>query len=168
MKTIFLQMNDCRLVMDHIKEVKVQVDPCEIRVKRMTRDWKDLRHPFFYLPNYLREIVLIGSTKEIDDAEKVLEKFFQVKRDLQKVNMQQISYLLPIQFKPFHNDIKQELLRRFNNHLQVYFYEPTFPRKHITVLMIGDWKMLLQGKDLLETQVNRIMGQETDQSFESF
>ena len=110
-------MNDCRLVMDHIKEVKVQVDPCQIRVKRMTRDWKDLRHPFFYLPNYLREIVLIGNTKEIDDAEKVLEKFFQVKRDLQKVNMQQISYLLPIQFKPFHNDIKQELLRRFNNHL---------------------------------------------------
>jgi hypothetical protein len=61
MKTVFLQMNDCKIVMEHVKEVKVQVDPCEIRIKKMSRDWKELRHPFFYLPNYFREMVLIGS-----------------------------------------------------------------------------------------------------------
>lgn len=65
MKTILLQMNDCKLLMDNVKEVKVMVDPCEIRVKRMTRDWKDLRHPFYYLPNYSREMALIGTDKEI-------------------------------------------------------------------------------------------------------
>lgn len=54
-------MSDCKIIMDHVKEVKVQVDPCEIRIKKMSRDWKELRHPFFYLPNYFREMVLIGS-----------------------------------------------------------------------------------------------------------
>jgi hypothetical protein len=34
MKTVFLQMNDCKIVMEHVKEVKVQVDPCEIRDRK--------------------------------------------------------------------------------------------------------------------------------------
>ena len=82
MKTIFLSMNDCRIIMDHVKEVKVHVDPCEIRIKKVTREWKDLRHPFYYLPNYSREMVLIGSLKEIEDAEKLLERFLSVKREV--------------------------------------------------------------------------------------
>lgn len=63
----------------------MHVDPCEIRIKKVyqfgpNREWKELRHPFFYLPNYFREMVLIGSTKEIDEAEVILEKFLNVKR----------------------------------------------------------------------------------------
>lgn len=70
LKTIFLQMSDCKVLMDNVKEVKVHVDPCEIRVKRMTREWRDIRHPFYYIPNYFREMVLIGTGTEIDYAEK--------------------------------------------------------------------------------------------------
>jgi hypothetical protein len=70
MKTVLYQMIDCKLLMDNIKEIKVLVDPCEIRVKRLIRDWKDLRHPFYYLPNYFREIALIGTITEIEYAEK--------------------------------------------------------------------------------------------------
>lgn len=54
--------------MDNIKEIKLLIDPCEIRVKKIYKDWKewkDLRHPFYYLPNYLREVVLIGTPEEI-------------------------------------------------------------------------------------------------------
>lgn len=80
MKTIFLQMSDCKIIMNHVKEVKVQVDPCEIRIKRMTREWKDLRHPFYYLPNYFRELCLIGDKKEIDEAERNLDRFLADKR----------------------------------------------------------------------------------------
>lgn len=103
--------------MDNVKEVKVQVDPCEIRIKKMTREWKDLRHPFYYLPNYFREMVLIGNKKEIDDAEKMLDRFLQIKRELQKVNLQQISYLLPLQYKNYFYVIKQEILNRVSTHL---------------------------------------------------
>lgn len=113
MKTIFLQMNDCKMVMDNVKEVKVQVDPCEIRIKKISRDWKELRHPFFYLPNYFREMVLIGSQTEIEYAEKILDKFFAVKREQHKLNLQQISYLLPIGMKTYQYNLRQELFSRF-------------------------------------------------------
>lgn len=54
-------MADCKLIMDNVKEIKLLVDPCEIRVRRMVKEWKDLRHPFYYIPNYFREVVLIGT-----------------------------------------------------------------------------------------------------------
>lgn len=69
MKTVLLQMNDCKILMDSVKEVKVLVDPCELRIKKMTREWKELRHPFYYIPNYFREMALIGTDKEIIYAE---------------------------------------------------------------------------------------------------
>jgi hypothetical protein len=76
-----MQISECKVIMDHVKEVKVQVNPCEIRIKKLMRDWKDLRHPFYYLPNYSREMVLIGSSQEIEMAERIIEKFLQIKRE---------------------------------------------------------------------------------------
>lgn len=59
--------------MDNVKEIKTKVDPCEMRVRKSDRVWKDMRHPFFYVPNYLREVVFIGTKDEIVQAEKKLE-----------------------------------------------------------------------------------------------
>jgi hypothetical protein len=89
-------MNDCKYVMDRVKEVKGQIHPCEIRIKKVNKEYRgDLRHPFYTIPIYLREMALIGSTQEIAEAEKILEKFFQVYRETFKINTQQMSYLLP-------------------------------------------------------------------------
>lgn len=81
MKTVLLQMNDCKILMDNVKEVKVMVDPCELRIKKMTREWKDLRHPFYYLPNYFREMALIGTDTEIAYAESQIEQFLSTRRE---------------------------------------------------------------------------------------
>ncbi|CDW74666.1 set domain containing protein [Stylonychia lemnae] len=166
MKTILLQMNDCKLLMDNVKEVKVLVDPCEIRVKRMMREWKDLRHPFYYLPNYFREMALIGKIQEIRDAELRIEQFFLSKRDMNYVNNQQISFLLPIYFKSISNEIKNQVSLRCPS-IQLFFYEPTYPRKHLTVLMIGPWQALMQAKIILEEQANVYMFR-NNHSFENF
>ena len=72
MKSILIQKVDCNFVMNNVKEIKSQVDPCEVRIKQNERIWKDLRHPFLYLPNYLRDIILIGTQEEIKIAEKKL------------------------------------------------------------------------------------------------
>jgi len=48
--------------MDNVKHVKSLVDPAELRVKKSRdRDWKDLRHPFYYVPNFFREMVFTGT-----------------------------------------------------------------------------------------------------------
>ena len=67
--------------MDNVKEIKLTVDPCEIRVKRMQKEWKDMKHPFYFIPNYFREVALIGSDEEISVAEKKVDNFFQNRRD---------------------------------------------------------------------------------------
>jgi len=56
--------------MEGIKDIKSQLDPCEIRVKRANKDTKDLKHPFYYIPNNLREVILIGTQEEINVGEK--------------------------------------------------------------------------------------------------
>ena len=61
MKSILIQQIDCNFVMNNVMEIKRLVDPCEVRIKQNDRQWKDLRHPFLYLPNYLRDIMLIGT-----------------------------------------------------------------------------------------------------------
>jgi hypothetical protein len=68
--------------------------------------------------------------------------------------MQQISFLLPINFKNYHNELKNEITQKFPL-VQIFFYEPTYPRKHLTVLMIGPWSMLLGAKIILEEEVNK-------------
>lgn len=78
-------MNDCKILMDNVKEVKIMVDPCEIRIKKINREWKDLRHPFYYLPNYFREVVLIGSDSDIQKAEAKIEAYFSAKRENKNV-----------------------------------------------------------------------------------
>jgi len=40
-----------------------------------------MRHPFYFLPIYSRELVLIGTDIEIKLGEKVIEKFLQIKRE---------------------------------------------------------------------------------------
>jgi len=56
--------------MNNVKEIKSLVDPCELRIRQSDKQARDLRHPFLYLPNYLRDIILIGTFKEIAIAEK--------------------------------------------------------------------------------------------------
>ena len=67
--------------MDNVKEIKSLVDPCEVRIKQNEKQWKDLRHPFLYLPNYLRDIILIGTFEEIKVAERKLQGFLRQKRE---------------------------------------------------------------------------------------
>ena len=77
MKSILIQKIDCDFVMDNVKQIKSIVDPCEVRIKLNEMKWKDLRHPFLYLPNNLRDIILIGTRDEIHIAEEKLNKFIR-------------------------------------------------------------------------------------------
>jgi hypothetical protein len=51
--------------------------------------------------------------------------------------------------------------------VQVFLYEPTFPRKHLTLLMIGDWAALVQAKAMMQARVDHLV-KERHGSFEGF
>ena len=35
-----------------------------------------MKHPFYFIPNYFREVALIGNEEEIETAEKKIDQFF--------------------------------------------------------------------------------------------
>lgn len=50
-KTLAVTKEESKFILDNIKEVKSQIDPCEVRVKRHVKDKPDIKHPFFFSPN---------------------------------------------------------------------------------------------------------------------
>ena len=51
-RTIALNRDVAKFILDNIKEIKSMIDPCEIRVKRANFKDKqsDIKHPFFTVP----------------------------------------------------------------------------------------------------------------------
>ena len=139
--------------MDSIKELKNRISPCEMRIRRVQQEWKDLQNPVYHIPNVFREVFLIGTTKEIVFAEEVFAGFFE---HLKKSNMicqiQSISFLLPTSIKFYVTSYKSCLLRIYPA-LQFYWYDPIFPRKHLTIMLSGTWRMIIDAMRLIEVQI---------------
>ena len=66
-RTISLNKEVTKFIFDNIKEVKSHADPCEIRVKRPNFKDKptEIKHPFFFVPNFAQEICLLGTEEEV-------------------------------------------------------------------------------------------------------
>ena len=63
-------------------------------------------------------------------------------------------------------DMKQEIQRKYPQ-VQLFFYEPTYPRKHLTILLIGPWQLVVAAKKDIEVESNKILNKQ-DTSFEAF
>ncbi len=73
--------------MSNVKEIKQSLDPIEIRIRRVlsTDKYKgdnefQFQHPFYHMPNYYNQVVLIGEEKELPNAEEKITEFFNMKR----------------------------------------------------------------------------------------
>ena len=73
-RTVGVSIGDCKNLKDGIGYVKNLIDPAELRIRRAPQKGQknDLSHPFYFVPNYSREVVLIGHEKEIDTAEQLV------------------------------------------------------------------------------------------------
>lgn len=108
-RSLLILQADCNFVMQNVKEIKSIVNPCEIRIKQMDKnDQKDLRHPFLFLTNYLRDVVLIGTISEIEQAEKEFSTYL-------KKRTQSLSFLMPVDVKDQIDHFKELLRSRFSD-----------------------------------------------------
>jgi len=87
-RTISLQRDVAKFILDNIKEIKSMIDPCEIRVKRPNLKEKqtDIKHPFFTVPIMTQEICLIGNLNEIKAGEQKLFEFCEYRSDSPPLN----------------------------------------------------------------------------------
>ena len=97
---------ESKFILDNIKEVKSQIDPCEIRVKRHIKDKSDIKHPFFFSPNQSRDVCLIGMEHEIERAEPRLYEFYAYRHDKPDLTRTSLCFLLPVHLSKEIYDIK--------------------------------------------------------------
>ena len=77
-RTLSVNREVAKFILENIKEIKSMIDPCEIRVKRQNfKDQKpaDIRHPFYSVPCLSTEICLIGNKEETRSGEQKLLEF---------------------------------------------------------------------------------------------
>ena len=94
-RTLSVTKEESKFILDNIKEVKAQVDPCEIRVKRVTKEKGDIKHPFFLSPNLSKEVCLIGKMEEVEKAEQRLYEFYTYQYNSPDVTRTSLCCLLP-------------------------------------------------------------------------
>ena len=51
--------------------------------------------------------------------------------------------------RDYIDKIKFSIRKKFTA-LQIYHHLPSFPRKHLTISMIGPWSVILEAKQMLE------------------
>ena len=94
-RTLSVTKEESKFILDNIKECKAQIDPCEIRVKRVLKEKGDIKHPFFYSPNLSRDVCLIGTEAEVERAEQRLYEFYTYRNDSPELTRTSLCCLLP-------------------------------------------------------------------------
>jgi len=150
-RTLSVTKEESKFILDNIKEVKSQIDPCEIRVKRHVKDKNDIKHPFFFVPNQSRDVALIGMSSEIERAEQRLYEFYAYRLDKPDLTHTSLSFLIPAQLRDEMYEIKKQLSRMVPEVVALHFL-PQRPRRHITLFLTGSWKSLIEAKHAL-TQI---------------
>lgn len=95
------------------------------------------------MPLTTQEICLIGNQDEIKAGEHKLFEFCEYRQDSPPINSTTLAFLLPMPMKSDLGNLKIYLLSVLPK-VQLISFEPTYPRKHLTLMFSGDWSDLLQ------------------------
>lgn len=153
--TLQVTLTDGKILKENIYSIKTQIDPAEVRIKRTTNhtEMKDLNHPFYFIPNYTKDVLIIGYPDEVHRAEGILNDFLSKRYNSKRTYT--LSHLLPFNMHEHIKRIRLELIQSVPA-IQVFVYEPNPPRKHITVLLLGTWADIRSAKRLLDKQLEKI------------
>lgn len=73
--TIFLMPTDYHYIRNTICYLKTKIDPADVRLrKREYKNERDLKHPFYYIGNSNRDIVIIGYDREVEKGERIIKE----------------------------------------------------------------------------------------------
>lgn len=155
--TIQVSLNDGKHLKESIYSLKTQIDPAELRIKRTTNhtEMKDLNHPFYFIPNYSKDALIIGFDEEVQRAEGIISEFLASRYSNRRVHT--LSQLLPLTLQESIKRVRTELAAQIPA-LQMFVYEPNPPRKHITVLLIGTWEEIRAARNYMDKQLERSQG----------
>ena len=148
-RTIHLAPEDWRYLKEKICLLKWRIDPAELRIWRTTKQQKiiNMNHPFFHIPAYYKEVVIIGDKSEVWKAEIEIYKFLREEK-INSQNVFTLSILIPFTIQPEeYNDYIDKIKAKCLIDLQTYEAIP--PRKHATAMFVGTWDNIWIAKDMM-------------------
>jgi hypothetical protein len=78
-RTLNLNIADTKFFKDRICNLKSQVNPAELRISKPNRitgkGFDENNNPFYYIPNYFKEAIFIGTKPEAQHAVEVFQNF---------------------------------------------------------------------------------------------
>lgn len=123
-----------------------------------------MNHPFFHIPAYYKEILIIGDKTEVYKAEVEIYKFLREEKSNNQ-SVYTLSILIPFTIQPDeYNEYVDKIKSKYMIDLQTYDAIP--PRKHSTAMLVGTWENICLAKDMMvewiESQRNMQMSRWSD------
>lgn len=89
----YMSNNEIRIIIANLMNIKTQIHPTEIRCCR-DNALRDINHPFYTIYYKDKEVALVGTEKEVTNAEIVVNKVIVANKTLMK-NQISLNYLIP-------------------------------------------------------------------------
>lgn len=106
-----------------------------------------MNHPFFYIPPYYKEVLIIGNKVEVFKAEEEIYNFLREEKP-DNQDMHTLSILIPFNIQlDEYNMYAEEIKGKCNVDMQTYDAVP--PRKHSTTILIGTWDNIVIAKKVM-------------------
>ena len=147
--TIFLMPTDYQYIRANICDLKTKIDPADVRLrKREYKGERELKHPFYFIPNNNKDIVIIGFDGEIKKGEK------RIKEQILRQNSLLYNYSLSFLFSNYFGKQLNTFLNENKNHIRdkklyIDVVKPESPRKHLSVYVEGKWKDVIDFKNYI-------------------
>jgi hypothetical protein len=147
--SIYLLQEDYFYLRQNICSLKTNVDPADLRLRKFDiKNEREIKHPFYYISNNIKDIVIIGFENEIEKAKSVIKN--SILRQNNIAYNYSLSFLFPVYFKSKLSDfISENKTEIDSNKIKIESMDPEYLRRHISVTISGKWDSIVKIKNKL-------------------
>ena len=147
--SIYLLQEDYIYLRQNICNLKTNVDPADLRLRKFDiKNEREIKHPFYYISNNIKDIVIIGFENEIEKAKNVIKN--TILRQNNIAFNYSLSFLFPVYFKNKLSDFISENKNEIDiNKIKIESMDPEYLRRHISVTISGRWVAIVNIKTKL-------------------
>ena len=147
--SIYLLEEDYFILRQKICNIKNNVHPADLRLRKLdSKNEREIKHPFYYISNNMKDIVIIGLATEIEKA-RIIIKNFLLRQNNIAFNYS-LNILFPIYFKSKLQDFLFENKEEIDkNKIKLDPTDPEYLRRHISLNIRGHWPAITQTKTKL-------------------
>ena len=144
--SIYLLEEDYFILRQKISNLKNNVDPADLRLRKLDlKNEREIKHPFYYISNNTKDVVIIGFENEIEKA-RIIIKSFLLRQNNLALNYS-LNILFPIYFKSKLGDFMRENAEELQkNKIKIEATDPEYLRRHVSVNIRGNWSALTKTK----------------------